>query len=86
MLVSGSGVASGSGVVCTNWARYNFAAKGLNSLWQRWQIKPIAFDSSSTPSEPLEFEINNNPYEIISQKDDGFFASQKLVNKTYFQN
>ena len=36
----------------------------------------------STPSEPLEFEINNNPYEIISQKDDGFFASQKLVNKT----
>ena len=29
----------------------------------------------STPSEPLEFEI-------ISQYEDGFFASQKLVNKT----
>ena len=43
---------------------------------------PITNLMISTPSEPLEFEINNNPYEIISQKDDGFFASQKLVNKT----
>ena len=36
----------------------------------------------STPAEPLEFESTDTPFEIISQYEDGFFASQKLVNST----
>lgn len=36
----------------------------------------------STPTEPLNFESTDTPFEIISQYEDGFFASQKLVNKT----
>ncbi|MBJ23480.1 MAG: hypothetical protein CMB64_02305 [Euryarchaeota archaeon] len=32
--------------------------------------------------EPLEFENIETPYEIITQHNDGFYSSQKLINKT----
>jgi len=36
----------------------------------------------STPVEPLEFNTTENEYDIISQHNDGFYASETLVNKS----
>ena len=41
---------------------------------------PLSNMVISSPAEPFEFKETNTPFEIITQHNDGFFASQKLVN------
>ncbi len=43
---------------------------------------PLSNMVISTPIEPFEFKDTETPFEIISQHNDGFFASQTLVNSS----
>jgi presenilin-like A22 family membrane protease len=43
---------------------------------------PLSNMIISSPPEPLEFENTDTPFEIITQHNDGFYASQTLVNSS----